>query len=284
MPRDPRGHLEQLKVAHRTDKARVEELEGAAVGFREVIADSQRERRAVASVEQRVSAAADHLADFKQELNEADRKAEELNERSAVRARDLFSVRWHQVDRSRVLAVPVVELEERVRKHQDISKQRAEEEDGGPDDGARPPGQGRLGVAGAIFVVGVLILLLGSRDALALAIGIGAVTGSFVLGAWWRAHVVRADGIRERWSDSIATLKSEEEAARDGVRKLVGELPIRAWLLEPPISTSSWSASGTWSTYLMTWRRVSVLWRVGARSLTMKRVRLQRRWRRRSED
>ena len=60
LPRDPRGHLEELKEDHRQARARAEELDGVVVGLRRVIESSRSERQVVAVVEQKVSAAKDH--------------------------------------------------------------------------------------------------------------------------------------------------------------------------------------------------------------------------------
>ena len=59
-------------------------------------------------------------------------------------------------------------------------------------------------------------------------VGIGGLVGTR-----WGVHTSRANKAAARWSENIATLKSDEEAARDEVVRLVGELPVRAWLLEP---------------------------------------------------
>ena len=243
LPFDPRKHLEELQDQHRGDETRVEEFVGKAVGFQGAIAESERKLQAVATVEQTLSDAADRLAALSGKLDEAKHAAEEWNERCGMHARDLLSAPWGQVDRSHVSAVSVVELEARVRKYQSISKQRCDSEDSGAlvTTGLVEPGQRRLVLPGTAFVLGVLLTLPSVRvdipaplDDIALAFGIGAVIVAIFLGRRWRFQVRTADQVRAQWSESLATLKSQEESARDEIGELIGELPIRAWLLQPP--------------------------------------------------
>ena len=239
LPRDPRGYLEELKEDHRQASARAEELDGVVVGLQRVIENSRGERQVVAIVEQKVSAAKDRLAEIKRKLNEVVRKAEKLSHRSARRARDLFSVSWDQIDRSVVSAVPVNELKEQVREYQRILQQRIVVERNGPGDHA--PGKYRLvGPSFAVVVGGLLALPsvgvdtpVPLNDAIALVLGLGGVIGGCFFGVRWLVGVARAKRSRERWSQSIETLMSEEEVAIGDVKRLVGELPIQTWLLEP---------------------------------------------------
>ena len=129
LPLDPRAHLEQLDDHHRNAKSRVEELDGVVVDSQKSIADSQRKRQDVVIVEEKVTHAADRLENLRRKVNEADRAAEKWNERCRVHARNLLSAPWGQIDRSQVSAVSVVELEERLRKYQSISKQRVDGEE-----------------------------------------------------------------------------------------------------------------------------------------------------------
>ena len=128
-----------------------------------------------------------------------------------------------------------------MRQYQGISKQRCDSEESGPGDGARRPGRRRLVLPGTAFVLGGLLTLPSVRvdipaplDAIALAFGIGAVIVAIFLGRRWRFQVKTADQVGAQWSESFATLKAQEESARDEIGELIGELPIRAWLLEPP--------------------------------------------------
>ena len=242
LPEDPKRHLDRLRERHGDAKARVAELDQEAVSGRQKIATSERGLQKVATVEQQVSAAAGRLGDLTRRVKEAERRADALNVRCRDHAKDLLSVSWEQVDRSNVSAVPVGELEERVRKYQGISKQRVDDEDSGPEDGALRPGRGRLVVAVTAVVVGGLLLLpavgldtpVPLDDVFAWALGGSAVIVGFFLGTRWRAEVGRADRASARWSKRVATLKSDEQAAREEVGELVGRLPIHGWLLEPP--------------------------------------------------
>ena len=241
LPRDPRGHLERLKADHRSARRQVEKLDGVAVGCQRTIEESRKKQQAVAIVEQQVSAAVDRLADIRRKLNTVDRKTEKLNERSTARARELFSAPWDQIDRSEVSAVPVNELREQVREYQRTRKKRVDAESGGPGDNAHPPGRRRLVGPGFAIVVGGLLSLpsvgvdtpVPLDDAISLALAIGAVIFGGVLGVLWLGRVARANRVRAEWSQRIATLRSEEEAEKDGVGRLAGELPIKTWLLEP---------------------------------------------------
>ncbi len=232
LPPDPRTHLGQLKEAAGRAEARVEKLDGAAVDLRNTVAGCRNERQAVAVVEQKVSAAASRMKDLGRKVNEAEGGEEELNERCGEHARDLFTVPWHQVGISHVSVVPVVELEERVRRHRHISRRRVGAEDGGPGDGeeARRPGWKGLALAIAASVAGAFLTL--RAGGVAGATGIGSLIVGIIGIIRWGVHASRANKADARWSEDIATLKSKEEAARDEVRNLVGELPIRAWLLE----------------------------------------------------
>ena len=239
LPEDPKGYLDRLRERHGLAKARVAELDQEAVSCRQEIATSERALQEVATVAQEVSAAAGRLVDLTRKVKEAERRADELNVRCREHARDLLSVACEQVDWSHVSAVPVGKLEEGVRKYQRISKQRVDDEDSGPQDGALRPGWGRLVVAGVAFVFGLLLLpAIGLPvpldDVFAWALGGSAVIVGFFLGTRWRVEVRRANRASARWSERVATVKSEEEAARDEVGELVGKLPIHAWLLEPP--------------------------------------------------
>ena len=243
LPEDPKGHLDRLRESHGDAKARVAELDQEAVSCRQEIATSERALQEVATVEQEVSAAAGRLGDLTRKVKEAERRADELNVRCREHARDLLSVACEQVDWSHVSAVLVGKLEEGVREYQRISKEYqrilVDDKDSGPEDGALRPGWGRLVVAGAAFVVGLLLLPavglpVPLDDVFAWALGGSAVIVGFFLGTRWRVEVGRANRASARSSKRVATLKSEKEAARDKVGELVGKLPIHAWLLEPP--------------------------------------------------
>ena len=230
LPPDPRTHLEQLKTAAGNARARVEQRDGEAVRLRDASSGFQSERMAVADVGKKVSAAVDQLKDLEGKLSTAESALKKANERCTRRARDLLTAPWHQVGTS---VVAVVKLEGAVRRHGHISKRLAEAVDIGPGDEARRPGWKGLAWAVVFFVAGVFALLAGG---VAGATGIGGlvmVAIGGLVGAWWLVHARKAKRAGERWSKKMATLKSDEEAAKDAVLGLVGELPVRAWLLEP---------------------------------------------------
>ena len=126
-----------------------------------------------------------------------------------------------------------------MRKYQGVVGRRVGVEKRGPGDDA--PEKHRLAGPSLAVVLGGLLSLpsvgvdipVPLDDAIAVVLGIvGVIVGSF-FGACWLVWTARAKRSRERWSQRIATLMSEEEVAIGDVQELVGELPIQAWLLEP---------------------------------------------------
>ena len=209
LPPDPRTHFGQLKDAAGRTEARVEQLDGAAVDLRDAIASLRSERQAVAVVERKVSAATARLENLGRKVNEAESAEQESNERCREHVKDLFTVPWHQVGIPQVSAVPVVELEERVRRHRHISKRRVDAENGGPGDEARRPGWKGVALAIAAFVAGALLVLRAGGVAEATGIG-GLIVGIIGIIAiiWWCVRSLRANKADARRSEDIATLKS----------------------------------------------------------------------------